>query len=57
MDRAANRALVFLRAFSETFSRVPTRSRASVCETSSSSAMAFQASSAGSRASSRIVRR
>ncbi|MEU3266611.1 tRNA (guanosine(46)-N7)-methyltransferase TrmB [Streptomyces bacillaris] len=33
---------MFLRAFSETRSRVPTRSRASVCETSSSSAMAMR---------------
>lgn len=54
---AANRALVLRRAFSETRSSVPSRSRASVCETSSSSAMAFQASSTGIRASSRMVRR
>lgn len=57
VDFAAKRPLVLARAFSETRSRVPSRSWASVWETSSSSAMAFQASSAGSLASSRMVRR
>lgn len=57
VDLAANRPLVLARAFSETRSSVPSRSWASACETSSSSAMAFHASSTGSVASRRMVRR
>lgn len=57
VDFAAKRPLVLARAFSETRSSVPTRSWASVWETSSSSAIAFHAFSTGSLASSRMVRR